>query len=410
MTAFFAKPKIPLRPSQHELPTTPLGEKYRNITEAGVINAVVSPCGVTAPKLVTDYERTFLPFSIPSNTTFAPPSLFTWDTEARAHMESNLFCTETKSLPLSRQLSLVGHESIPRGRLFPRVKDLVSALFGSPLPSTKVRYRDPRTTLSQVPVKYLFYHDDVRPPYIGTNTRIQSLEEYHRLARAPFRRLRAELDYDNDSELEWEDDEGEDAEDLRSEGASENESADDDEEMDSFLDDEEGGSGVRKRKLLDSNLAVMSTGLCWQDELGTTTSCLAGDLTSVADYRMRLLNGKFELLAPRVCFLTPSLEPQSWPIDPFAKDYWSETTADLSKSDPPPGIKNNDCISLQARLDTDQNTSAMPLLMSSSAKTAAKQPKGPVRLMAGSELQAFKDAVQGSQLKKAELLSKLKKQ
>lgn len=39
-----------------------------------------------------------------------------------------------------------------------------------------------------------------------------------------------------------------------------------------------------------------------------------------------------------------------------------------------------------------------------------KAPKGPVRLMTGSELQAFKNAVQDSQLKKAELLSKLKKQ
>jgi len=103
--------------------------------------------------------------------------------------------------------------------------------------------------------------------------------------------------------LEWEDGEGEDAEDIRSEGASENESADDDEEMDSFLDDEEGNTGVRKRRLLESNLAVLCTGLCWQDELGNTTPDLAGDSTSVAVYKMRLLNGMFELSTLRVWML-----------------------------------------------------------------------------------------------------------
>lgn len=320
MTAFFAKPKIPSRSSQNAIPTRALSDRHSDIDEAGAVDVAVSRCGITASKAVTDYERTFLPFSIPSNTALAPPSLFSWDSEARAHMESKFLSIETHPLPLSSQLGLAGHGSVPRGRITPRVKDLVFALFASPPPSSTVQQRDPRTILSQIPVKYIFYHNDVRPPYIGTNTQIRSHREYLRLARAPVRRLRPELDYDNDSELEWEDGEGEDAEDLRSEGASENESADDDEEMDSFLDDEEGGGGLRKRRLLDSNLAVMSTGLCWQDELGNTQSDLAGVPISWAGYKMRLLNGKFELPAVRVKFLIKTQSRNHGPSIPSRRN------------------------------------------------------------------------------------------
>ncbi|SCV66978.1 BQ2448_5624 [Microbotryum intermedium] len=77
---------------------------------------------------------------------------------------------------------------------------------GDPAPLLKL-LQDRR----KVPVKFLKFHDDVRPGYVGTWTKWSRTIR----PRAPLEVDRALINYDYDSEADWEEDE-EDAEDIRS--------------------------------------------------------------------------------------------------------------------------------------------------------------------------------------------------
>lgn len=121
---------------------------------------------------------------------------------------------------------------------------------------------DPTALLKKIPMKYIHFGEDVRPPYYGTYTRSYTQAESMRLARNPTARVRQDTNYDYDSEAEW--DEPEDGEDLDQEDDDEEEDAEDD--MEGFLDDEEDPQ--LKRRLISGDLQPISTGLCWQDEQG----------------------------------------------------------------------------------------------------------------------------------------------
>ena len=119
--------------------------------------------------------------------------------------------------------------------------------------------------LSELAVKFLKYHEDVRPPYIGTFTKMPSFSG-PKLGRNPFKRAFDSLNYDYDSEAEWED--GEEGEDLDSEG--EEEALDEEEEdMEDFIDDEGAEQPSPKRQKLDASQEPVSTGpsLYWQEDL-----------------------------------------------------------------------------------------------------------------------------------------------
>lgn len=145
--------------------------------------------------------------------------------------------------------------------------------------------------LAAIPIKYLQFAEDVRPPYIGTFTKILEPRANSNLCRNPFSRTLPAVNYDYDSEAEWE--EPGEGEDLESEGEEEevDEDADDIEE---FLDDaEETGEPSSKRRLMCGDLEPISTGLCWeangaQDQ---TSNGNKGGL-DLKDLKIQILSGE----------------------------------------------------------------------------------------------------------------------
>jgi len=183
---------------------------------------------------------------------------------------------------LKRTLDLAPFETIQR-RQRPSVKELVSQIDRSEQ-SSQALAEDAMTTIRSMPLKCIYYSTDVRPPYIGTYTKVSD-NDGTRMARRPFRRLRTDTDYDYDSEADWE--EPEEGEDLLSDGDSDGESNAETDDMDGFLDDE-GATGVSKgRFLLGGDLVPESTGLCWENLEGLTLD----SPISMREYKLSLLLG-----------------------------------------------------------------------------------------------------------------------
>jgi len=105
-------------------------------------------------------------------------------------------------------------------------------------------------------------------------------------------RSRPELDYDYDSEAEWqESEEGDDVE-SNAESDDEGNSAADPEEMDDFLDDEETGEGAKnKRKLFTSDMKPTCSGICWEDPQGDQSND-HGWGHDPRDYRTEFIEGE----------------------------------------------------------------------------------------------------------------------
>ncbi|KAK7963658.1 hypothetical protein PG988_010632 [Apiospora saccharicola] len=189
-----------------------------------------------------------------------------------------------------------------RGIIHPSVKKIMAELLGDPIESAdrtesqQARFSDVQKQLSKVPVKMVSFYEDVRPAYVGTVTSFNP-EELHKLARRPTRRVLTKLNYEYDSEAEWEEEEGEDLDD-----ADDDEEGDDgDDEMADFLDDAEDAVAVRTAHLPEEE--PKSTGICFENRQR------AGPCPTVYKYRME--------------FLLDSL-PHHHSIDPFATDYWEQ--------------------------------------------------------------------------------------
>ncbi|CAI4212613.1 unnamed protein product [Parascedosporium putredinis] len=122
-----------------------------------------------------------------------------------------------------------------------------------------------RAKLRAIPMKLLCFRQDVRPPYYGTVTCLPhhfGPARLRRVARHPTKRV-LDLEYDYDSEAEWQDDEpGDDLDDMDEE----EEDLDDEDDMDGFLDDSED-AGVARR-IFANTMEPESTGLCFEDERG----------------------------------------------------------------------------------------------------------------------------------------------
>lgn len=188
----------------------------------------------------TGLYSVFLPFSIRSNVTLHPlPTL-----------------NPTKMLALDRamecQAQCSRHCFARVGRKMARgcVKDLI-ALLNHPLtpdPAPVLRL------LNQQPQLHLQFAEDVRPPYSGTF----STTTCKVTGRRPFGRD-ASLNYDHDSEAEWQElEEGEEllSEDDESVGS-------EDAAMNEFLDDE--GEGAILPVKQKGELVPFSVGPCWED-------------------------------------------------------------------------------------------------------------------------------------------------
>ncbi|KAI1092467.1 hypothetical protein F5B19DRAFT_492319 [Rostrohypoxylon terebratum] len=256
------------------------------------------------------YERMFKPFFVKDDVKLAPRP-FEMDEETQA----------AKSAILDEYTSGERGESNPRpfnpmkifnfafparrGKVPPSVKKIMEELHGNTaeaalgMAAEKTESQMEKLAMSAqdqlnaVPMKYLSFYEDVRPPYYGTATMPMTQKELRQLARKPTGRV-LPLNYDYDSEAEWVEDE--DGEDLGDDDDDE-ESNDGDGEMEDFLDDSEDHPAAIRPTFLGETEPV-STGICYEDENGRNP------LPSMNQYRMEFL-----------------IEGHT-SIDPFSTEYW----------------------------------------------------------------------------------------
>lgn len=369
---------------------------------------------------LSDYRKYFLPFDLQSHTVLAPLRYAdqTADDNEKAHA---VFDAEINDPTLQEKYDLGLVPSYANiENIFPSeqgayeytnsltTRQIVERIHGSssqqPIDLTQDRsMQNPVDLLQTLPLRYLHFAEDVRPPYFGTYTRIQSKTTSRHLSRNPFARKREDTNYDYDSEAEWE--EPEEGEDILNDEDDEAESNGDPDEMDEFLDDEHDEM-KNKRKLITGDLLPVSTGLCWEDDkrkvvLSTEHNEGASDLSDM-----------------RMDFIIPGFTGRS--IDPFSTAYWEPAVM------PPPGIPVKDTFGLsqqparQPLKERHNSNSATPDLVG-----AAEGQKGPInavsstqnekrgrkpapRVLSKEDMDEFKDAVVGSALKKADLTKGLK--
>lgn len=255
-------------------PTTP-----KKVAPVVVKEEEASPeKGSPRKKEKSQYERMFQPFFVKSHVRVARqrPWLDDDAAAAKARILDEYVSGERAPpgvAPL-RPLEALQLPARPRrgGRAHPSVRAVMEELQGGNAGALE--------RLRGVPVKLICFRQDVRPPYCGTLTAVPQGGELRlrRAARRPNHRV-LELQYDYDSEAEWQDDEpGDDLDDLDDE----EEEADDEDDMDGFLDDSED-AGVARR-IFVNEMEPDSTGVCWEDGEGAV---------KLKPYRMEVMLGMF---------------------------------------------------------------------------------------------------------------------
>lgn len=330
LNAFFVKPKATASSAEPSVVDTNPDSTAQPIslpsdTSGTVTNATPpSPQKLIQKNAHSDYERCFLPFSLPSHAILAPTNAFMEDVlklkEARARLDQLCRDDNAGLKPLTvNTLKISLPRCGPRGLKAPTVAEVVHRVHGSPerlvdLTADNGANQQPLEMLRGIPMKYLHFGEDVRPPYYGTYTKYYSDATARRLARNAVSRIREDTNYDYDSEAEWE--EPEEGEDLDSEGEDDLED-DGDDDMDGFLDDEEDPQ--LKRRMLSGDLVPVSSGLCWENGEGVSVlNDGSGAIsTEFKDFRMGFLLGKrpccrclFMLMLLQIHILSPSIHSQ----------------------------------------------------------------------------------------------------
>jgi chromatin assembly factor 1 subunit A len=405
LNAFFVKPKAGTSPGQAVVASS------QNLTASSVSSMPV-PSGVhtnTAPpspqKTIvqnarSDYEGYFLPFNLPAHTILAPTNTFLDSAEqmeaARARLDKII---EQKDQPSEAITPDTLKSYFPArsygGRKTTTIAEIVDCVNGSsdhPIDLTadkSAASRNPLDMLKDIPMKYIHFGEDYRPPYYGTYTRSYTDLEASRLARNPLSRIRQDTDYDYDSEAEW--NEPEEGEDLDSDGDDDDEDEAED-DMDGFLDDEEDPH--MKRRLVSGDLVPVSTGLCWEDtdRVSKLNDGSEAICTDFKDFTMGFL-----------------LDPQMRSIDPFSTSYWASDPAtaavSVAKKDTPNnGVMNPPRVPLvQRSMNGLLNTLNGPQTSSPGKPAKAK------RLISDEHLPAFKAEIEGKDLTKIGMVEALKK-
>ena len=286
LNAFFVQPSLSNRApsgSPARDGPSPLSSRRSSISEINAMEAESrhrsrSISSTPRKQRLPDYERSFPPFFLQSHTTLAPTHRFCRD-ESLSYTQEKIDEALLQSQKASDKSGEVAfdpynllHISSDRSYRCPpslmSVKDIVAEIDGvsqNPINLTESQFqratKKPLDLLRSIPVKILKFAEDVRPPYIGTYTRLRNPQSISRLARNPFRRELPETNYDYDSEVEWE--EPGEGEDLDSEGEEEIED-DDEADMEGFLDDEETDARAIKRRPILGDLEPTCSGICWE--------------------------------------------------------------------------------------------------------------------------------------------------
>ncbi|KAK4239676.1 chromatin assembly factor 1 subunit A-domain-containing protein [Achaetomium macrosporum] len=235
---------------------------------------------------------------------------------------------------------------VRRGRVYPSVRKLMAefdSLSNSPAELTtesqSAKLRETLQALKSVPVKSIKFREDVRPPYIGTISGLPpGVKSLRKLARNPISKTILPLNYDYDSEAEWQEEEGEDVDDLDDE----EEEGDMDEDMADFLDDSE--QVELTRVAFSGGMEVESTGPCWEDRTRKTAE------PTLYKYRLEFI-------------LEPLEHHHS--IDPFSSAYW--------KTSKPKASAGNESSTASASKSAPISTSASTTTASNSISSSSAQ-------------------------------------
>jgi chromatin assembly factor 1 subunit A len=256
------------------------------------------------------------------------------------------------------------------------------------LTSTSTQEEYALQLLEETPMKYLHFEEDVRPPYFGTWTKALTPQQWRHLARQPGYNLDF-LDYDYDSEAEWE--EPEEGEDLVSEDGEEEEDGEDD--MDGFVDDADVSGPAVNRGFGKNDLIPVCSGLQWEDEKGNLNPADGTEKVDFSEFTMEFFVGM--CLQAIVCNMLILADLAT--IDPFSTEYWKsdESPTKTKTLGPQSGT------SRPALMDkTKQTNGVVP-----SPSTLLKKP----RMVPTDELDQFKAAIVDQDLTKVAMIEHLKK-
>lgn len=252
-----------------------------------------SPQKAIVQNAQSDYERVFLPFSLPPTGILAPLNAFHCTPEDLAAAQARL-----DNIITHKDVEMESVDIVPTRSIFPKrrrglrtesmadIVDRINSSADNPIDLDDDSNLKPLDLLKQVSMKYLHFGEDVRPPYFGTYTKHHDPEQERKVARNPTFRGLTDLNYDYDSEAEWE--EPGEGEDLDSEGEEDLEE-DGEEDLDGFLDDDDDPEV--KRRLLNGDQEPVSTGLCWEDTHGVSrlNDGSGAISTEFKDFRMGFL-------------------------------------------------------------------------------------------------------------------------
>ncbi|EED17993.1 chromatin assembly factor 1 subunit A, putative [Talaromyces stipitatus ATCC 10500] len=378
LKAFFSKPSGTAAERTSLVPSSP---RKDTMQEYMIVESAVK--SHNPPQ--SDYRKEFPVFFLQSHTHLSPPHQFQRDSEALAHIQQKLdgYLKEPTALPAYRGSELFN--MIPyrrrKGLNVVSVKSLLAKAQDMDLTPSTTALRD---ELKKVTMKSLKFGEDVRPPYYGTFTRPLSKAQARKVSRAPYSRVLPEVNYDYDSEVEWE--EPEEGEDLDSEGE-EDASDDGDDDMDGFLDDEDEQLDSRRRLIVGDQEPVC-TGVRWED---------GGN----ADPDMEVY--RIEALSETIRF----------PINPFSTAYWPkpkvvEHVAPKVSSSLPPVRATLHAYAINPSTSTYTPSPLAPptvpsATLDNSTTSKAKKPFPP------EHIEEFKQTVEGCDLTKAGLIEVLKK-
>lgn len=371
LNSFFAKPPL----ASTSTATTSLSSPCKQLPADDK-----SPAKTFATR--SDYAKAFPDFFLQSHTIVAPTHRFERDSQLLEHVRNILdegMRPDTSFKPTPFDPSKVFH-LIPyrrhRGCKARPVREILQQIQtaesgATPGLNSKVKCAEsPINLLRHVPMKSLKFGEDVRPPYQGTFTRAVPLATANKLARNPYHRALPGMNYDYESEAEWE--EPEEGEDLDSE--EEEEDGDDgDDDMDGFLDDDDDTLVGGKRRLIVGDLEPVCSGLTW---------AVDGVPNEMKQYGMVTIS-----------------DAVKFPIDPFSTVYWQKSRAlDHGQGkNMPHRPQTLDAFRAHYGGDAPAVGSAVPLA------SKAKRPFPP------EHLSEFKQVVEGSDLSKIGVVEILKK-
>ncbi|KAK6442182.1 hypothetical protein LTR95_001591 [Oleoguttula sp. CCFEE 5521] len=443
--AFFQKPATPAGTATNDpdLDDTIVRARRRSVS-LGTYDEVADQIGTASPAKqtptqskaatplrslkpgISDYRRHFLPFDIQNHTVLARPLADPRDS-ASVQQDQDTFdlSLSDSSLQEKYDLGLVtSYASVvdafapapgqQRGVRVVPVRRVYEQLHGTSTQqpvdlTTDATPPNPLQVLQALPRRYLHFDEDVRPAYFGTYTKSYSPRSSKRIRRNPFTRARKDTDYDYDSENEWE--EPEEGEDILGDEEDEAESTGDADEMDGFLDDE-NDELKNRRKYITSDLAPISTGLCWEDESRKI-------LPSTERH-----DGASDMTGMQIHVLIPGFDGCT--IDPFCSTYWTKdvmppptlparepgANAFSQLSRPPLKERHNSSnTNLPGLVGAAEGEKGPINSIASTAPSSTGEKRGrkpAPRTLSREDLDEFKDAVVGCQLGKAELCKALK--